>query len=202
MGKIKYIKNIRQFFKDNPVVDINSLKKFISKKDKNYVYLLISNMLKNKEINKITKGYYTRYNDPFLIVSCFKPAYMGLQAALSFHNIWEQEANPVILALSKIRYGIRSVFGKNVIIKRLSKKYFFGYDYFPYQLEDRTIYLPYSDIEKTFIDLVYFKQYIDPETLKEIKKRISKKKFNSYLKVYPKIIQKRILNVLKKNRKL
>ena len=196
MGEIKYINEIRKFFRESPVVDINSLKKFIPGRNKNYIYLLISNLLKKKEIKKITKGYYTIYDDASLIVSCFKPSYLGLQNALSFHNLWEQETNPVVLTTTNIRAGLRKVFGRNVIIRRINKKYLFGYEYYKYPLENKDIYLPYSDIEKTFIDMVYFKQPLDKENIFEFKKRIDKKKLAGYLKRYPKEFRDKVMSKL------
>ena len=193
MGKIKYINKIREFFKENPVVSINSLKKFINKKDKDYIYLLINNLLKKNEIKRLTKGYYSFYQDPSLIVFCFKPSYLGLQDALSIHHLWEQETNSVILTVKKVRNGVRKIFGNNIILKRIPPKYFFGVEY----MKQGDFYFPVSDIEKTLIDLIYFKQPIDKETLKEIIKRIDKKKLNKYLKVYPEKIRKRVINAIK-----
>src|SRR3989338_4402765 len=184
MGEVKYILDIRKFFKESPVVDINSLKKFIFKKDKKYIYLLISNLLKKKEISRITKGYYTIYDDASLIVFCFKPSYLGLQDAMSFHNLWEQETNPVVITTNSIRSGLRKVFGRNAILKRVPGKYLFGYEYYKYPLENKEIYIPYSDIEKTFIDMVYFKQPLDEENILEFNKKIDKKKLSNYLKRY------------------
>jgi len=195
MGKIKYITEVRKFFKESPVVDINSLKKFILHKDKNYIYLLISNLLKKKEINRITRGYYTIYDDSSLIVFCFKPSYLGLQDALSFHNLWEQETNPVVITTNNIRRGLRKVFGRNTILKRIPGKYMFGYEYYKYSLENREIYLPYSDTEKTFIDMIYFKQPLDKETIKNFKKKINTKKLKEYLKKYPKNIKERVMKI-------
>lgn len=200
MGKIKYIKEIRRFLKENPVVDLNSIKKFIQKKDKRYVYLLISNLLKQGEIKKITKGYYSTYDDPSLIVFCFKPSYLGLQNALSFHNLWEQETNPIVITSCNIRTGLRKVFGKNAIVKRMNPKYMFGFEYYKYSLEDREIYLPYSDIEKTFIDLIHFKIPLDEEVIHEFRKKIDVKKLRNYLKVYPRRTKKRVIKVLGVNR--
>ncbi len=195
MGEVKYITEVRKFFKESPIVDINSLKKFISHKNKKYIYLLISNLLKRKEIKRITKGYYTIYDDAALIVSCFKPSYLGLQNALSFHNLWGQETNPVVLTTSNIRGGLRTVFGRNAVMKRIDKKYMFGYEYYKYPLEDRDIYLPYSDIEKTFIDMIYFRQPLDKETITEFRKKIDRKKLKSYLKAYPKLMRRRVEKV-------
>ena len=195
MGKIKYIQDIRKFFRESPVIDINSLKKFISKKDKKYIYLLISNLLKKKEISRITKGYYTIYDDASLIVFCFKPSYLGLQNALSFHNLWEQETNPVVITTNNIRSGLRKVFGRNTLLKRIPGKYMFGYEYYKYPLEDRDIYIPYSDIEKTFIDMVYFRQPLDEEVINNFKEKIDKKKLLNYLKKYPLKIRNRVMKL-------
>jgi predicted transcriptional regulator of viral defense system len=196
MGKIKYILDIRKFFKESPVVDINSLKKFISKKDKKYAYLLVSNLLKKKEIKRITKGYYTIYEDSSLIVFCFKPSYLGLQNALSFHNLWGQETNPVVITSNNIRAGLRKVFGRNALLKRVPGKYLFGYEYYRYPLENKEIYLPYSDIEKTFIDMVYFRQPLDEEAMDNFREKLNKKKLRDYLKRYPIRIRKMVMKRL------
>lgn len=193
MGKIKYIDKVREFFKESPVVGINSLKKFISKKNKDYIYLLINNLLKKGEIRRITKGFYTIHEDPSLAVFCFKPSYLGLQDALSIHDLWEQETNPVIITVKKTRQGIRKVFGNNIVIRRISSKYFFGIEY----KKQGDFYYPYSDIEKTFIDILYFKLNLDKEVLGNFKKKINKKKLNQYIKKYPKRFRKRVSNYLK-----
>jgi len=192
MGKVKYIKNIREFFKKTPIANISSLKKFIRRKNKDYIHLLIHNLIKNGEIKQITKGYYTVYEDPSLIVFCFKPSYLGLQNALSFHNLWEQETNPLVVTTRNVRIGLRETFGRNVLIKRISPKYFFGYDYYL----DGDFYMPYSDIEKTFIDMVVFNQPLDNGVIKEFRKRIDRKKLRDYLIRYPKKLQDRILKKL------
>ncbi len=181
MGKIKYLNRIREFFEESPVVSINSLKKFI-KNDTEYIYLVVNNLIRKREIRRLTKGFYTIHENPSLTVFCFKPAYLGLQDALSAHNLWEQETNPVIVTVKKIRPGIRKVFGNSIIIRRISPKYFFGIDY----MKQGDFYYPYSNIEKTFIDIIYYKQHLDEELTNEFKKRIDKKKLKTYLRKYPK----------------
>ena len=192
MGKIKYINKIREFFKESPVISIESLKKFIRKKNKNYTYSIINNLLKKKEIKRITKGFYTIYDDPSLTVFCFKPSYLGLHNALSFHDLWEQETNPVVVTTRKVRTGIRKVFDRNIVIKRIDKKYFFGFEY----KQDGNFYFPYSDIEKTFIDMIYFNEYLDKDVIKNFRKRIDKKKLKGYLKYYPKIFRDKLSGLL------
>lgn len=191
--KEKHIKKIRDFFRRTPVADLRSIKMLVGRSD--YAYLIISNMLKKGEIKRITKGYYTVYEDPILAAYCFKPCYIGLEEAMSFHGIWEQETNVILITAKKVRRGIRKVFGTNVLIRNISPKYFFGFEYFKYG----DFILPISDIEKTFIDMVYFREFgkkTDRKVLKEFKKKIDSKKLNSYLKKYPLKFRKMVLAVL------
>jgi predicted transcriptional regulator of viral defense system len=178
MGREKYLKKIKELFKISHVVDFSSIQRIIRKKP--YAKQLIKNLIKKGEIKKIAKGFYTARDDPSVAVFCFKPAYLGLQDALSFHDLWEQETIPVILTSRKVRQGIRKIMGTNVLIRRLDAKYLFGYDYY----RQGDIYLPYSDIEKTLIDMVYFKEKLDEEVIRNIK--INMKKLDLYLKRYPK----------------
>ncbi len=195
MGKEKYLKKIKDLFKKSSIVDLKSIKRIIKykKQTKQYYKQLIRNLILKRKINRITKGYYTIHQDPSLAVFCFSPAYLGLQDALSFHNLWEQETIPIIITSKKVRTGIRKIFGINTLIRRISKKYLFGFNYSKYG----KFYLPISDIEKTFIDLVYFKQNIDKNLLKNFKKKINTTTLKKYLKKYPKKIKTKVLNKLK-----
>jgi len=141
MGKQKYLKKVDELFKKSLIVKYSSIKRIL--KNREYAKQLVRNMILKGKIKKLTKGCYSLYDDPQLLVFCFKPAYLGLQDALSFHNLWEQETIPVIITSRKIRPGIRSVNGTNVLIRRLNKNYMFGFDY----VKQGEIYFPYSDIE-------------------------------------------------------
>ena len=195
MGKEKYLKDIENLFKKSPVVNAKSIKNIVNKKKnvKQYTKQLIRNLILKGRIKRITKGFYTSQDNLSVAVFCFKPSYLGLQDALSFHNLWEQETIPVIISARKIRQGIRNMVGNNVLIRRINKKYLFGFDYY----NDGGIYLPYSDIEKTLIDMIYFNEKLNKETLNNIKEKINMKKMNLYLKVYPKKFREEILNILK-----
>lgn len=194
MGEIKYQKEIKQLFKKSPVISYKSIERLVKSKKsvKQYPKQLVRNLLLKQRIKKLTKGCYTILSDPSLVVFCFKPAYLGLQDALSFHDLWEQETIPVVLTARKIVPGIRKVFGGNVLIRRVNRRYLFGYNYF---LQNK-IYFPYSDIEKTFIDMIYFKENLNKETIRVILKRMDMNKLNAYLKKYPKRIQKIVLKHL------
>ena len=115
-----------------------------------------------------------------------------MQTALSYHDSWEQETIPVIVTTRKVRRGIRSLIGGNVLVRNIDKKHFFGIE----SIKEGNFYLPYSDLEKTLIDMVVFNQGIDKETLENIKSKINKKKLSGYLKKYSLMIKKRVNKLL------
>jgi len=195
MGREKYVKDIERLFEKSPVVDFASIERAIKSKKavKGYSKLFVSNLLKKGKIKRIAKGCYTKHENTSLSVFCFTPSYLGLQDALSMHNLWEQETIPIIITARKIRQGVREIIETNVMIKRMDKKYFFGFNYY----KEGEFYLPYSDIEKTFIDMIYFRENLDKEVLDEIRKRMDKKKLGKYLKKYPKRFRERVRRVEK-----
>ncbi|MFA5797341.1 MAG: hypothetical protein WC916_04870 [Candidatus Woesearchaeota archaeon] len=183
-----------ELFHKSPIVDYSSIERIITNKNRKTTYakLLMSNLIKQGKIKRLTKGYYTIHTDISIAVFCFKPAYLGLQSALSIYGLWEQETVPIILTTTKTRVGIREILEANVYIRRLEKKHFFGYS----PIQDGTFYIPYSDIEKTFIDMIVFKQKITPETLREIRKRIDQKKLRRYLELYSEKTGKEVIKKL------
>jgi len=189
MGTEKYKKKILQAFDNSAIVDYRSINRIINHKKniKQYTKQLVRNLKKEGRIKKLAKGYYTKHDEVSLAVLCFQPAYLGLQDALSFHNLWEQETIPIIITSKKIRQGIRKIMGINVLIRRIDGKYMFGHE-----LEKvGDFYLYYSDIEKTFIDMIYFNETISDEAKKNFKEKIDKKKLQKYL-----------LNIMKKKQLL
>lgn len=127
------------------------------------------------------KGFYTSKNDAPLLVFCLQPAYLGLQDALSFYHLWEQETVPVVITTRRVRQGVRNVLGTNVLVRRIKKEYCFGFEY----VKGGEIYLPYSDVEKTLIDMIYFKENMSIDVVQNFKDRIDKKKLKTYLDRYP-----------------
>ena len=190
MGREKHLKNVLALFKKSPVVNYRSIEMIAGKQ---YAKQLIRNLALKGEIKKLAKGHYTIHDENSLSVFCFKPAYLGLQDALSFHNLWEQETIPIIITSRRVRQGIREILDSNVLIRRIDKKYLFGFDYY----EQLGLYLPYSDIEKTLIDMVYFKEEISGEAMHNIAKKIDKKRLDSYLKAYPSRVRTRVMKYLK-----
>jgi len=186
MGKIKYLGDVERLFEKSPVVSFASIKRVIGKRG-GYTKQLVRNLILKSKIKKLAKGCYTKYDENSLAVFCFK-GYLGLQDALSFHNLWEQETIPVIITGKKVRQGIRDIWGGNVLVRRIDKRYLFGFDYF----REGEFYFPYSDIEKTFIDMIYFNENLSEEVLVEIRKKIDRKKLRGYLRKYPKRFRERV----------
>lgn len=198
MGKEKYLSLVENLFQKSPVVSYSSIQRIIKAKKGNSLYAkqLTRQLILKGKIRKLAKGHYTSRNDSELIIFCLKPAYLGLQDALSYHGLWEQETVPVIITICKARQGLRNVLGGNVLIRRIDKSYMFGFDY----VKHGEIYYPYSDIEKTLIDMVYFKEKLDAETIKNIVKRIDIAKLKKYLKKYPVKIQTRVFYLFPKQK--
>lgn len=190
MGKVIYLNRLREFSKKTPTFRAKDVELVV--KSKNYSYLALHNLVKKGEIKRVTKGWYSSYEDPVVAVFCFKPAYIGLQEALSLHELWEQETNVVIVTTRKVRTGIREILDSNVILHRISQKYFFGFDYLKYE----NFFVPVSDIEKTLIDLVYFNEVPTKDVLKEIRKQINREKLKGYLKNFSLRFRKRVNSLI------
>lgn len=191
---MKYINLVRNHFKEKPVFSLTDLRVFLSKKgiSKNYSNLLIHNLTAGKEIFRLSKGVYSFQKDLSVSGFAFSPFYYGLQEALSLRNLGEQETIPVIITPKKVRSGLRKIMDSNVLVRRINRKMFFGFE----SLKHFGFWLPVSDAEKTLIDFVYFNEPLSDETLKELKKKINKKKLFVYLKKCPKNTRKKVKELL------
>lgn len=195
MGKQIYLKKIEELFDKSPVVDFKSIERVINLKNKsNYTKLLVYNLIKKNKIKRIGKGIYTKYSESSLSVFVFTPSYLGLQSSLSLYGLWEQETIPIILTTKKIRRGIRNVLDSNIFVRNINKKHFFGFEL----VKEGSFYLPYSDLEKTFIDMIVFNQKMNNEVINKIKLNIDKIKLNKYLKKYNSKIRKKVEILLEK----
>jgi len=189
MGKQIHLEKIEKLFDKSPVVDFKSIERIVGvRKKSSYAKLLVSNLIKKGKIKKVGKGIYTKYSESSLAVFAFKPAYLGLQSALSHFGIWEQETIPVVLTTRKVRRGIRKIMDTNIFIRNVGEEYFFGFEF----VKEGIFYLPYSDLEKTFIDMVVFNQKMSDEVIKEIKRKIDKKRLNGYLKRYSSKLRRKV----------
>ncbi len=180
MGRIKYKKEFMDHFRDRKYFSIKDAELFLMQggASKDYARLMLYNLRKKGEIKRLKRGYYSFDEDLDIVGFIFEPFYYGLQEALSLQGLWEQGTNPVIITTRKVRTGMRSILGRNIIIRHIQKKMFFGYE--PKRVKDR--FMPVSDIEKTLIDFVYFKSALPDDVLREIIKRLDRNKLERYLK--------------------
>ncbi|HLC31970.1 MAG TPA: hypothetical protein VJK51_04860 [Candidatus Nanoarchaeia archaeon] len=193
MGKQIHLGNVERLFDASPVVDFKSIERIVGTgKRSSYAKLLVHTLLQRGKIYTIGKGSYTKHPELSLAVFSFTPSYLGLQSALSQYGIWEQETIPVILTIRRVRRGIRSLMGSNVLLRTIDKRYFFGVEY----RQEGAFYLPYSDVEKTCIDMVVFNQRMDTETIQRMRKMIDMQRLKTYLKRYPLILRKRVLRLV------
>jgi len=186
----KHVDKIREYLRRTPVANIGSISALVP--DWEYAHVIVNHLLKRGEMRRITRGYYTVHEEPSLLVYCMRPAYIGLQDAMSFHDLWEQETNPVVITARKVRPGVREVLGQNVWVRRISPEYFFGYEY----LASGDLLLPVSDVEKTLIDMVYFRQMRE-DMAEGFRKRVNRDKLKKYLKKYRGGFRGKVVEILR-----
>ena len=123
----------------------------------------------------------------------FSPSYHGLQDALSIYGLWQQQTIPVLITPRKVRSGERMVLDSKILVRRINRKMFFGFEEKKYFDSWITI----SDMEKTLIDFVYYGEPLDKQTLRKMKKKINMKTMNSYLRLVNKKTREKVLGLLK-----
>lgn len=194
---MKYLADFREHFSKKVVFTITDAKIFLSQKkiSENYLYLLIHNLLKKKEIIKLSRGIYSFRKELLVAGFAFNPFYYGLQEALSLNGIWEQETIPIIITPRKTRTGIRKVLDSNILVRRIDRKMFFGFEFIKYY----DFFIPVSLSEKTLIDFAYFNEPISKEVINELKKKIDEKTLKEFLKKCSKRVNLKVSNFLKKN---
>ena len=192
---MKYISKVREHFDKQMVFTLRDLRIFLKKEaiSVGYADLLLHNMVSKGEITRITKGVYTFNKDLEVVGFAFPPFYYGLQDALSLRNIWEQETNPIVITPKKVRTGIRQIMDSNVLVRKISRKMFFGFEL----IKCNNYWLPVSDAEKTLIDFVYFNESLPKDTLEELTKKVQGKKLETYLKKTPKRTRAKVERLLK-----
>jgi len=190
MGKKKYLDIVVRFIDTTSVFRARDIEKIIGNKE--YAHLILHILSRRGLIHRLQKDCYSRYSDPTLTVYCFKPAYIGLQEALSLHGLWEQETITIIITVRKVRVGIKNILGNNVLIRRIHPKYFFGIELIEYG----EAYIPISDIEKTIIDMIYFNQPMDGKIYRQARRKMDKEKLKKYINRYPFNIRRKLIKRL------
>lgn len=125
---------------------------------RNYAKVLIHNLRRKGQVIELLKGVYSFKKSPYMMVKALPRAYVGLGSAAFLHGAWNQVTAVTILSpdVSRAaRHGVREVAGFKVVLRKISSKMYFGYEY--RYLEDLEEWIRVSNPEKTLIDLIYFK---------------------------------------------
>jgi predicted transcriptional regulator of viral defense system len=185
-----HIGEVREFMSRTPAFRAKDIEVLV--KDRGYALLLLHKLAKKGEVHRITRGWYSRSDDPVVSVFAFRPAYLGLEEALSLRGLWEQETNVVLVTPRRIRQGRRNVMGSTVVVHRIDRGRYFGFDYLRYG----DFFVPVSDVEKTVIDLAYFGRWLGSEVLSEVKGRLDHHKLTGYLEAYSPALRERVGSLL------
>jgi len=191
---LKYVKLLREHFRGKSVFSIRDVRIFFAKNGlgKQYSQLLLHNLVESGELFRVTKGVYSFQDDLSVAGFAFSPFYYGLQDALSLMGFWEQETNPVVITPRKVRSGLRKMMGGNVLVRRISRKMFFGFE----MLKHGSLWLPVSCPEKTLIDFVYFGEHLPKNALEKLLEKSDEKRLRQFLEKTPKKTSTKVQQLL------
>jgi predicted transcriptional regulator of viral defense system len=193
---MKYTEMFRRHFRDAPAFTARDAGVFLSQSgiSRGYLRTLLRNLVKKGELKRISKGAYTFREEAAVAGFAFQPFYYGLEEALTLRKLWEQETNPVIMTPRRVRSGVRAFLGTNIIVRRISRRMFFGFS----MVRHYGMWLPVSDVEKTLIDFFHFREHLPGAALAEIRKQMRKDVLEGYLKRCPKRLAAKVRNALKR----
>lgn len=188
-----HVSSIVERFKDAPAFTLRDVRLFLTSDgaSKGYPELLLQKLVKKGKAHRISNGVYTFRPEIQTVGFAFQPCYFGLQDALSFRNLWDQETNPVVITPRKVRPGVRTFLGNNYSVHRIDRRMFFGFESIPYG----DFWINVSDVEKTLIDMVYFRQPLSKPLIDEFQSKIERKKLVLYLKNTPSSVRNKLIKL-------
>jgi len=177
---MKYKASFVEFFSKQSMFTTGDARRFLTKlgADESYIRFMLHYLVNSGELYSIGKGAYTFHRNEVAIGFKFRPFYYGLQYALTIRKIWTQQSVPVIITAGKANPGIREIMSTRVILHRIDKSMFFGFEYINYG----GVFVPVSDVEKTLLDFNYYHIKLSNETLESIREKIDKTKLLEYEK--------------------
>lgn len=176
---VKLFDKIRDLKKD--YYSISDLSKILDLK-KDSLYVTLNRWVKSGWLIRIGQGKYQIkdqvVDEKIVANQQYTPSYLSFESALTEYGVLNQIPYTLTYASTNMTKRIQ-IFKKNIEFRKLSKKYFFGY-----QLVDG-LYIAYA--EKALVDSIYLmslgKDKLDFEELNLNK--LSKTKFLKYLKPFP-----------------
>ncbi len=146
--------------------------------DRNALRVAVSRAIKNGDLFKLTKGWYTNdiNNISFenLAVNIYNPSYISFQSALNYYNILSQQTIGLTLATIKRKKEI-NIANNLIIYHHLDSNLFWGY-------KKQADYL-LAEAEKAWLDLAYLSlngyAHFDPSEMNL--ELLNKNKLKKYL---------------------
>jgi predicted transcriptional regulator of viral defense system len=147
-----------------------------------YAKLLIHRLRKKGEIDMIVRGVYTFKRSPYMVVKAIPRGYVGLGSAAALHGAWDQATVVTVLSpsvSSLIRGGMREVGGHKVLLRKISDRMYFGYEYI--YLDEIGELVRVSDPEKTLIDIIYYRYPFSQDILPRLAKMADRRRLTEYI---------------------
>ncbi|MBL7160241.1 MAG: hypothetical protein ISS93_00100 [Candidatus Aenigmarchaeota archaeon] len=177
MPRVKY----KKFQEKLEKASVFSLKTVQGEMGNGYAKVFIHRLREKGKIIPLIKGWYSFKETPYLITVPLGEAYIGLGTAAFLHGFWDQIPNVNVLttkAPKKIKVGERIVGERKVIVRRVSRKMYFGYETMKVDGESVRV----SDLEKTLIDMIYFNYPFLDDIWKAMAGSLNKKKLALYIR--------------------
>lgn len=179
---------ISAVFRDFKTFTFNDIRIALRYKHKNIsdktIQVTLSRMAKRKRIYSITKGVYSPEKRDEVAGFAFTPFYYGGMAALMIRDMIDDQVKMEIMTTRRVKTSFVAVFGGDsaVVVHHIPRKYYFGFE----DLKYGDITVPVSDLEKTLIDLFYYRERLSLQDYAGILKGIRKDVLERYLKHYDK----------------
>lgn len=118
-----------------------------------YVYL--NRMVKKGLVNKVEKGRFTVYDDPFLVSTQLTyPSYISFLSALFLHGKTTQTINEILVATPRRKRSVEA-FGMRIRFVKLNPRLIFGFK----KVRKGNSFISLAELEKAIVDSLYLPRY-------------------------------------------
>jgi predicted transcriptional regulator of viral defense system len=192
---VLYEKAFRDYFSKVQLFTYKDAERFLRSMGASeaYVKLFVHNQVKRHGLRRVGRGRYTFTDNDAVIGFAFSPFYYGMEYALTIHGLWAQMTNPVVITSTTAVPGQREVMGSRILLRRISKRMFFGVE----QARYNSLFVPVSDPEKTLIDFVYYRVNLNDDDLRSLVGACDRKRLERYARRCGPRVRKGLERILK-----
>jgi len=118
-----------------------------------YVYL--NRMVERRLVNKVERGKFTVYDDPFLVSTQLTyPSYISFLSALFLHGKTTQTINEIQVVTPKGKRSVK-IFGMEIRFVKLNPRLVFGFK----KVRKGNSFIFLAELEKAIVDSLYLPRY-------------------------------------------